>query len=212
MTMITRNTIRLSLTPGFSQVSGAGGLEKPFQRFLRASKKPLKRFACHTVAYTRLKPGVNEKRTELNKQFEVSVTTNFRLQRCCALCVLLAFLTAFVGCGRGPQFLGSIQSAGGVDALKKECNDLASNFPSPQLRSIDETNYPPTIAKLNPQIVQIIEHRSFTFVHIQISGGFSHAGLLISGQALPPDFVPVRGGGGKWPVWKIADGVFEYRE
>jgi hypothetical protein len=55
-----REEARLSLTPGFSQVSGGGGVEKPFQRFLRAGSKPLKRFAHHNTVNTRLKPGANE--------------------------------------------------------------------------------------------------------------------------------------------------------
>ena len=55
-----REEIRLSLAPGFSQVSDADKREKPFQRFLWAGSKPLKRFACHAVVNTRLKPGANE--------------------------------------------------------------------------------------------------------------------------------------------------------
>jgi hypothetical protein len=51
----------LSLAPGFSQVSRADRMEKPFQRFLRASNKPLKRFAYHAAVNTRLKPGANER-------------------------------------------------------------------------------------------------------------------------------------------------------
>ena len=51
----------LSLAPGFSQVVGAGEDEKPFQRFLRAGSKPLKRFTRHAIVNTRLKPGANER-------------------------------------------------------------------------------------------------------------------------------------------------------
>ena len=51
----------LSLAPGFSQVSDARAIEKPFQRFHRAGGKPLKRFARCGVASTRLKPGANER-------------------------------------------------------------------------------------------------------------------------------------------------------
>ena len=51
----------LSLTPGFSQVTDAGKMDKPFQRFIRTGSKPLKRFARHAVANTRLKLGVNER-------------------------------------------------------------------------------------------------------------------------------------------------------
>ena len=125
-----------------------------------------------------------------------------------------AFFVAFVvGCNnRGPQLAQSIQAAGGMETLKTECADLVSKFQSARLDIIDATNYPPVVAKLKPQIVQIEEQRSLPFVHIQITGGFNHHGLLVAGNPLPADLVPVRGGGGKWRVWKLADGVFEYRE
>ena len=58
--MQRRKEIRFSLTPGFSQVPEGSEKEKPFQRFLRAGCKPLKRFARISFLLTRLKPGVNE--------------------------------------------------------------------------------------------------------------------------------------------------------
>jgi hypothetical protein len=125
---------------------------------------------------------------------------------------LLIFITALAGCNRGPRLLSSIQTAGGIEALKKDCAELVSNFENTRPDIIDKTNYPPVVAKLSPQIVRIQEQRSFTFVAIQITGGFSHSGLLVSAQDLPLDFVPLQGGGGKWRVWKLADRVFEYRE
>jgi hypothetical protein len=128
-------------------------------------------------------------------------------------CVTLAFLaTSLLGCHPGPQLLGSIQTAGGVETLQSECADLLSRFRDARTDFIDKTNFPPVVARLNPQIVNIEEQHSFPFVHIQITGGFSHRGLLVAAKPLPADFVPVRGGGGKWRVWKLADGVFEYRE
>jgi hypothetical protein len=54
-----RGAYPVSLTHRFSRVTKAQTIKKPFQRFLRASGKPLKRFAGHTIANTRLKPGVN---------------------------------------------------------------------------------------------------------------------------------------------------------
>jgi hypothetical protein len=58
--MPRRKEILFSLTPGFSQVPGATEMEKPFERFLCARCKPLKRFAWISDKFTRLKPGVNE--------------------------------------------------------------------------------------------------------------------------------------------------------
>jgi hypothetical protein len=50
----------LSLTPGFSQVLLPGRHEKPFQRFLVAQDKPLKRFGRRVLRDTQLQLGVNE--------------------------------------------------------------------------------------------------------------------------------------------------------
>jgi len=58
--MQRRKRIWFSLTPGFSQVPDASEMAKPFQRFLRAGCKPLKRFAVAGINLTRLKPGVND--------------------------------------------------------------------------------------------------------------------------------------------------------
>src|ERR1035437_2527152 len=49
-----------SLTPGFSQVLSACGMGKPFQRFLRTCRKPLKRFLWRSTESTSLEWGVNE--------------------------------------------------------------------------------------------------------------------------------------------------------
>jgi hypothetical protein len=51
--MQSRKEIRSSLTPGFSQVSDASGMAKPFQRFARIGSNPI-----------RLKPGVSERSRE----------------------------------------------------------------------------------------------------------------------------------------------------
>jgi hypothetical protein len=61
MGMIPRDIIGLSLAPRFSEVICAFALIKPFQRFLRANRKPFKRLARCVVASTRLKPGANER-------------------------------------------------------------------------------------------------------------------------------------------------------
>jgi hypothetical protein len=52
--------LRFSLAPGFSRVTAIRVREKPFQRFRRASEKPLKRLKSSAFGNTRLKPGANE--------------------------------------------------------------------------------------------------------------------------------------------------------
>ena len=50
----------VSLAPGFSRVCRDAASLEPFQR-LCAGVKPLKRFMLLTTAFTRLKPGANER-------------------------------------------------------------------------------------------------------------------------------------------------------
>jgi hypothetical protein len=56
----SRKEVHFSLTLGFSQVLSACGMEKPFQRFLRLCRKPLKRILWRSTESTPLKWGVNE--------------------------------------------------------------------------------------------------------------------------------------------------------
>ena len=68
---------------------------------------------------------------------------------------------------------------------------------------------PPTIAALQPQVVHATRIGEFPMVDIQVSGGFSHHGLMVVLTNTPPDFLP---GKSSWSVTKIGDGVYEYRE
>jgi hypothetical protein len=67
-----RKEAHFSLTPGFSQVIDAGGMEKPFQRFFHAGCKLLKRFSRHAAGSTPLKRGVNGMSARVVERFEVS--------------------------------------------------------------------------------------------------------------------------------------------
>jgi len=62
------NETILLLTPGFSQVLTGEGHQKPFQRFLAVSIKPLKRFDSRALQDTQLKLGVNETSTFNSRQ------------------------------------------------------------------------------------------------------------------------------------------------
>ena len=56
---LSADKILLSLTPGFSPVKDVSECKKPFQRFLAARVKPLKRFPDFADTNTGLKPGAN---------------------------------------------------------------------------------------------------------------------------------------------------------
>ena len=123
---------------------------------------------------------------------------------------LIAFLVLAAGCDSGSSVSKQIQAAGGVAALKRDCQVYfaASEKPDYKAWVMGNTNdLPPTIAALSPQIVDA-EQRDAPLVNIQTSGGFSHRGLLVCVSNTPPGFQPPM----RWRVTKIADGVFEYHE
>ncbi len=72
-----------------------------------------------------------------------------------------------------------------------------------------DTNIPATIAALHPQVVQAARYDGFPMVDIQVSGGFTHRGLMVILTNTPADFMPRKS---SWRVTKLADGIFEYRE
>lgn len=124
--------------------------------------------------------------------------------------VSIIAVLVLAGCDSGPSISKQIQAAGGVAALKRDCQlyFAASEKPDHKAWVMGNTNdLPPTIAALRPQIVDA-EQRDAPLVNIQITGGFSHHGLLVCVSNTPPGFQPPM----RWRVSKIADGVFEYRE
>jgi hypothetical protein len=126
------------------------------------------------------------------------------------LVFIIALLALVVGCDSGSSTSKQIQAAGGVAALKRDCQlyFAASQKPDHKAWVMGNTNdLPPTIAALQPQIVDA-EQRDAPVVNIQITGGFSHRGLLVCVSNMPPGFQPPI----RWRVTRIADGVFEYRE
>ena len=127
--------------------------------------------------------------------------------------VFLAMASAamIVSCSRAPSFPARIQSAGGEAALKRDCQSLIDEQQKTQKAFWvpKESKLQPTIAALLPQVVQATLCDSLPMVDIQVSGGFSHRGLIVMLTNTPPDFVPRKG---RWRVTRIGDGVFEYRE
>jgi hypothetical protein len=116
-----------------------------------------------------------------------------------------------VGCSRAPTLPARIQSAGGEAALKRECQTILDEHQKTQKEfwMPKDSVLPPTIAALQPQVVHATRIGEFPMVDIQVSGGFSHHGLMVVITNTPPDFLP---GKSSWRVTKIGDGVYEYRE
>jgi hypothetical protein len=127
--------------------------------------------------------------------------------------IWLALSVAMSGCGRGPKFAAKLQAAGGPAALKQECDGFLRIYEQTtgeqSVWSPRDTNFPPTIASLQPQVVSITRLDNVLMVDVQVTGGFIHHGLLVAPAPTRQGFQPRRGG---WSIWQLADGVWEYRE
>lgn len=125
----------------------------------------------------------------------------------------LALSLATTGCGRGPKFAAKLSSSRQIGDLKQECSGFLRAFEQTSgqqyLWMPRNTNFPPTIASFQPQAVSITRHDDVLLVDIQVTGGFDHHGLLIAPAPTPQGFQPRRG---SWSIWRLNDGVWEYRE
>jgi len=125
--------------------------------------------------------------------------------------IFLAGILLATSCGRTPSLSDQVRAAGGTAALIRDCETILAEHQKTQKESwtASDTNLPPTIATLRPQIVQAARCDGFPMVDIQVSGGFTHRGLMVILTNTPPDFMPRKS---SWRVTKMADGIFEYRE
>ncbi len=115
------------------------------------------------------------------------------------------------GCVKEADLALRVQRAGGEAPLKRECQmfvDAHDKTGKDTWLSNDPT-LPPIVAELHPQVVMVGRSGAVPVVDIQVSGGFSHHGLLVVVADTPAGFAPRKS---TWSVTKIAAGVFEYRE
>jgi hypothetical protein len=125
--------------------------------------------------------------------------------------ILLAGVLLATSCGRTPSLLDQVVAAGGTAALRRNCEMILAEHQKTQRESwaAGDTNLPATITALRPQIVQAARYDGFPIVDIQLSGGFTHRGLMVILTNTPPDYLPRKS---SWRVTKISDAIFEYRE
>jgi hypothetical protein len=125
--------------------------------------------------------------------------------------MLSVAMVAIASCSRTPNLEAQVQSAGGQAVLMSECQAILDEHQKTQREfwKPDDSALPPTIAALQPQVVQVRRYEGLPMVDIQLSGGFSHRGLMVVLTNTTPEFVPRKS---TWRVRKIGDGVFEYRE
>jgi hypothetical protein len=125
--------------------------------------------------------------------------------------IVLAGILLTTSCGRAPSLSDQVLAAGGAAALFRDCKTLMAEHQKTQKEvwTATDTNLPATIAALRPQLVRAAQYDGFPMVDIQTSGGFSHRGLMVIPTNTPPDYVPRKS---SWRVFKMTDGIFEYRE
>ena len=125
--------------------------------------------------------------------------------------ILIVALLLVGSCSRPSSLANQVGAAGGTAALIRDCQTILAEHQKSQkeIWSAGDTNLPPTIAALQPQIVQIASCEGLPMLDIQVSGGFSHRGLMVMLTNVPPGFVPRKS---SWRVARISDGIFEYRE
>jgi hypothetical protein len=123
---------------------------------------------------------------------------------------LLAIL--FVGCNRKlASAKGKLKRTTSADLIAVECERLLKDNATTQrwLWKPDAlTNYP-MIFSLNPQSVQIVELGGTSVCDIQLTGGFSHSGILYSRTGPHQGTVFRRG---DWQVKPIGHGFYWYQE
>jgi hypothetical protein len=133
---------------------------------------------------------------------------------CMRYAVLLAFIAnMFSGCEQPSDLAERVKEAGGVEALKADCLQLAAELETSGLKSISlssRTNHPPTIAALGPKNIQVGRQDDVVVVHMSFVRGPHPYGLYVAPRGCPSTFQPKRPLGSR--VSKLSNDVFEYAD
>jgi len=94
-------------------------------------------------------------------------------------------------------------------ALVLAARELVDARETDNAGSFSPEDYPPVIARLQPQFVALDPDDAVRIVNIQLSGGFQHAGVLVVLDPVPEGFVPPHEWTRREP---IHPGIYVYRE
>ena len=126
--------------------------------------------------------------------------------------VLLSILVMFSACKQNLSLASRVQAAGGANALKAECLGFIAAYEASSGKKMNwypgQTNFPPTIAALQPRVVQVGRQGSVILVHLGFVIGPHPYGIYVAPRGCPSDFLPERPLGST--ISKLAEGVFEY--
>src|ERR1051325_7884146 len=125
---------------------------------------------------------------------------------------LFTIAAIFPACRESPNLASRLKAAGGADALKSECLGFVAAYESSSGQQFTwfphQTNYPPTIAALQPRTVQVGRQGDVVLVHLGFVTESHPYGICVAPRGCPTEFVPRRPLGSR--VTKLAEGVFQY--
>ena len=98
--------------------------------------------------------------------------------------------------------------------MKSECLGFVAAYESSSGQQFTwfshQTNYPPTIAALQPRTVQVGKQGDVVLVHLGFIIGQHPYGIYVAPRGCPTEFVPKRPPGSK--ITKLGEGVFQYED
>ncbi len=132
--------------------------------------------------------------------------------------IILLLVALLRACGPNYQLEEKLASIGGPSGLRKACEEV---WPDPKDRvegngdvfTYDELPEHCALRLLRPQLVYVTSDQSAMLYQIQTSGGFYHAGYLVTVNASDPvkiNYVP--GLSPSYKIRSVGDGVFLYEE
>lgn len=122
------------------------------------------------------------------------------------LAVVAGVIFLVNGCSEGDNLEKNLQDAGGVKCVLTACNDIRNKLL--ELEYLTDIPAGNCLNLLKPQYVGLIEKNGLEFYNIQVSGGFHHAGYLVTSKKVPLESLPFP----KWKKKHLSDGVYIYKE
>jgi hypothetical protein len=136
------------------------------------------------------------------------------MRHACNSILVLLIAVVFSSCRDNPNLGTRLQAAGGADALKSECLGFVTAYEAMSVPHFTwfpgQTNFPPTIAAMQPRALQVGRQGDVILVHMSFVISPRPYGIYVAPRSCPSDFLPARPSGSR--ISKIAEGVFQYED
>lgn len=136
------------------------------------------------------------------------------MRNACVAIFILVVAVMFSACRDNPNLSARLQAAGGADALKSECVGFVTAYEAMSVPHFtwmaNQTNFPPTIAAMQPRAIQVGKQDDVVLVHVSFVARPRPYGIYVTPRGCPSNFLPARPSGSR--ISKIAEGVFQYED